>query len=97
VDAKQPLRRAEPAGRGADGLVDDLVDGDFDWRQAVRTYPLPVLALAALGGFFLGRRYGLQLLGDLSAFAADELLRQVPKAFEGPWSEADEGSPRSPH
>ncbi len=79
----EAIRGTAAPGGDVDGWVDDFVEGDLDWRQSVRRYTIPALAFAALGGFFLGRRYGLQLFGDLSAFAAEELLRQVPQALEG--------------
>ncbi|MCB1032386.1 MAG: hypothetical protein KDD47_00955 [Acidobacteria bacterium] len=60
-----------------------MAGAEVDWRGAVRRHPLPALALAALGGFFLGRRYGLQLLEDVSAYVAGELVDQLQGALEG--------------
>lgn len=66
-----------PNRPAAETAVDDFFEGDFDWQAAVRRNPLPALGLAALGGFFLGSRYGLQLITDVSAFAADQLMRNA--------------------
>ncbi len=58
-------------------LVDELMPEGFDWERLVREYPLPALALAAIGGFFLGRRRGPQILSALSGFAAAEVSRNI--------------------
>ena len=67
----------------AQRLVDDVAGSDLDWKGAVRKHPVPTLALAALGGFFLGRRYGWQLIEDVSAYVAGELVNQLQGALEG--------------
>ncbi len=56
-----------------DQLVDDLLPEDLDWRDKVRTYPVPALAVAAIGGFLVGRSRGLSLLGSLSTFVVREI------------------------
>jgi len=83
--AQDPLDALAPASF-ADELVDDLLPGEFDWRRVVRRYPIPALAVAALGGYLLARSRGPELLaalGDaasaqvadrLGAFAERELL-----------------------
>jgi hypothetical protein len=60
-----------------DELVDELVPAELDWERLVVTYPLPALALAALGGFFLGRRHGREILGAVSTFAAAQVTSNV--------------------
>ncbi len=64
-------------------LVDEIAGSQVDWRGAVRKHPIPTLALATLGGFFLGRRYGWQLIEDVSAYVAEELVNQLQGALEG--------------
>jgi len=59
------------------GVVDELMPEGFDWERLVREYPIPALALAAIGGFFLGRQRGPQILAALSGFAAAEVSRNV--------------------
>ena len=60
-----------------DELVDELVPAELDWERLVVTYPLPALALAALGGFFLGRRHGREILSAVSTFAAAQVTSNV--------------------
>ena len=61
----------------ADELVDELVPREVDWQRLVRSYPLMSLALAALGGFVLGRSRGREMVSALSTFAADTLTDNV--------------------
>ena len=58
-------------------LVDDLLPEKFDWERMVRTYPVPALLLAAVGGFVLGRAHGPAILGAISSFAAAEVAKNV--------------------
>jgi hypothetical protein len=58
-------------------LVDDLLPEKFDWEHMVRTYPVPALLLAAIGGFVLGRSHGPAILGAISSFAAAEVAKNV--------------------
>ena len=60
-----------------DELVDELVPAELDWERLVVSYPLPALALAALGGFFLGRRHGREILSAVSTFAASQVTANV--------------------
>jgi hypothetical protein len=62
-------------------LVDELMPEGFDWERLVREYPIPALLLAAVGGFFLGRQRGPQILAALSGFAAGEVSRNVNRAL----------------
>jgi hypothetical protein len=68
------------AGR-AEGIVHDLLDDllpeGMDWEDLVRTYPLPVLALAGLGGYLIGRSHGPALIKAVSSFAAAEVAKSV--------------------
>ncbi len=61
----------------ADGILDDLLPDDLDWRRLVRSYPIPVLVLSGLGGFFLGSRHGSEILSALSSFATSEVDRNI--------------------
>ena len=60
-----------------DEIVDELVPAELDWERLVVTYPLPALALAALGGFWLGRRHGPEILSAVSTFAAAQVTVNV--------------------
>jgi hypothetical protein len=60
-----------------DEIVDELVPAELDWERLVVTYPLTALAIAALGGFFLGRRHGRELLSAVSTFAAAQVAANI--------------------
>ncbi len=65
----------------AEAVVDDLLgtvlpDG-LDWRELVRSYPVPALAVAMVGGFLVGRAHGPTIVGAASSFAAAEVAKNV--------------------
>lgn len=60
-----------------DRLVDELMPESVEWERLVRTYPIPALLLAAVGGFVLGRSRGTAVLEALSAFAGRKVARSV--------------------
>ena len=60
-----------------DGVVDDLLPDELDWRGMVRKYPLASLAVAAVGGYVLGRSRGSEILAALTLFAADSVTGHV--------------------
>ncbi len=61
----------------ADGVLNDVLPDDLDWRRLVCSYPVPALVLSGLGGFFLGSRHGTEILSALSNFAAREVDRNI--------------------
>jgi hypothetical protein len=65
----------------AEGIVSDVLDGllpeGLEWAELVRAYPVPCLALAALGGFLLGRSHGPAILGAVGSVAAAEVAKNV--------------------
>ncbi len=71
------MMEGEEKGSFADGILDDLLPEDLDWRSLVSSYPIPALALAALGGFFLGSRHGSEILHAFSDFATREVDRNI--------------------
>lgn len=66
----------------ADRMIDDLLPEEIDWRNMVRSYPMPVLTLAAVGGFFLARNKGMDLVSALSEYVADEVSERL-SGFRG--------------
>jgi hypothetical protein len=68
-------------GDAIEELVDDFMPEGLDWERLVRKYPWPSLALAAVGGYLLGRRHGPAILAALSAFAAGEFSRNVSEVL----------------
>ncbi len=65
----------------ADELLDEILPDSLDWERLVRRYPLPALALAAVGGFLLGRRHGPAVIAAVSSFAAAEMSKNVSHLF----------------
>ena len=61
----------------ADELVDQLVASNLDWQDLVRSYPKTALAVAAVGGFALGRARGPGIVAALAAYAADTLAGNI--------------------
>lgn len=59
----------------ADDLLDSVLPAKLDWQRLVRDYPLPALAVAALGGYWLGRKRGPSIVGALTALAATTVTR----------------------
>lgn len=74
--AQAPVGAPE-AGSFADELVDDLLPDEFDWRRVVRRYPIPALAVAALGGYLLARSRGPELLAALGDAASDQVAERL--------------------
>jgi hypothetical protein len=64
-----------PRRSAADDLVDSVLPASLDWQGLVRAYPLPALAVAAIGGYWLGRMRGPRILGALTAFAASSVTQ----------------------
>jgi hypothetical protein len=60
-----------------DDVLDDVLPENLDWRRLVRNHPVPVLALAALGGFAIGRTRGRAVMGALATFASSALATGV--------------------
>lgn len=62
--ATRPDVSGEPAASTslADEILDEILPEEIEWRQLVWSYPKSSLALAALGGFLLGRTRGPRLL-----------------------------------
>ena len=58
-------------------LIDELVPEGVDWQRLVVRYPLSALLVAAVGGFYVGRKHGPEILKALSGIAAAEVSRHV--------------------
>jgi hypothetical protein len=58
-------------------LLDEIVPEGLDWQRLVVRYPLSSLLVAAVGGFYVGRKHGPEILKALSGIAAAEVSRHV--------------------
>jgi len=70
-----------PNEGAAKDLVGEALPERFDWERLVRTYPIPALLLAGVGGFVLGRTRGTAVLGALGAFAATQVADEVHRVL----------------
>ena len=73
-DDETPVRRA---GATVEAILDELLPEELEWERLVRSYPVPALALAAVGGFVIGLRHGAEILSAVSGFLAAEVSRNV--------------------
>jgi hypothetical protein len=58
-------------------ILDELIPEGLEWQRLVVRYPLPSLLVAAVGGFFIGRRHGPEIVAALSSFVSGEVSRNV--------------------
>lgn len=64
-------------GTSVEEILDELLPEELEWERLVRTYPVPAVALAAIGGFIIGLRHGPEILTAVSGFLAAEVSRNV--------------------
>ena len=80
---------AEPfvdQGDPIDHFVDELMPDGLEWRRLVTSYPRSSLAVAAVGGYMLGRNRGLALLGAFTGFLMHQVGQNVEE-FLSDWME----------
>ena len=65
----------------ADEILDEILPEEIDWRQFVWSYPKSTLALAALGGYLLGRTRGRRLLSAASEYVGDSVTEGFNEFF----------------
>lgn len=64
-------------GTSVEAILDELLPEELEWERLVRTYPVPAVALAAIGGFVVALRHGPEILSAVSGFLAAEVSRNV--------------------
>ena len=74
----------------ADDLLDDVLPVSVDWRRWVSQYPFPVLLLAGVGGFLLGRTRGRAVMVAAAGFAADRLAHGLSATLRGAGDAVDD-------
>ena len=62
-------------------MLDQLIDGEFDWVEVVRSYPIASIGVAALGGFLLGRNYGVSLFDGVTEKLNDRVKDHIDTRF----------------
>ena len=74
----------DEAGRGGslETILDEILPEELEWERLVRDYPVPAVAIAAVGGFWLGLRHGPAILSAVSTYLASEVSRNVSQAFD---------------
>lgn len=70
------------SGGSIEEILDEILPEDLEWERLVRTYPVPALAVAAAGGFYLGLRHGPVIVAALSSFLAAEVSRHVIRLLD---------------
>jgi hypothetical protein len=68
---------APQGGTSVEAILDELLPEELEWERLVRTYPVPAVALAAIGGFVIALRHGPEILSAVSGFLAAEVSRNV--------------------
>lgn len=81
VESAPPESAEDPERTMSERLIDDLVPEGVDWERLVRSYPLPSLALAAVGGLLLGRSRGSAVVAALAAFASKQASHSISQVL----------------
>jgi hypothetical protein len=64
-----------------DDILDEILPEGLEWERMVRSYPLPALALAALGGFFLGISHGPGIVAAVTGYLGAQISRSVSQVL----------------
>jgi hypothetical protein len=62
----QPLDRPVRADSLVDRWIDEVLPSELDWREVVRSYPIPSVLVVAAGGFYLGAVHGSRIVEAVS-------------------------------
>jgi hypothetical protein len=76
------VNEAQGVEGGVEEILDEILPESLEWERLVRTYPVPALALAAAGGFYLGLRHGPAILAAVSSYVAAEVARKAGGLFD---------------
>jgi hypothetical protein len=72
---------AAPHPSTIDGFLDEVLPEELEWDRLVRSYPLPALAVAAVGGFLLGISHGPAIVSAVSAYLSAQVSRNVSEVL----------------
>lgn len=67
----------------ADSILDSIVPGNIDWRDAVRRHPMASVLGVGLVGYLVGRTKGATIMAGLTAGLSAAMMRQLSDVFEG--------------
>jgi hypothetical protein len=64
-----------------DDLLDEVLPEELEWDRMVRSYPLPALAVAAVGGFLLGLSHGPAIVAAVTGYVSAQVTRNVSQVL----------------
>ncbi len=64
-----------------DNFLDEILPEELEWERMVRSYPLPAVALAAVGGLLLGLSHGSAIVSAVSSYLATQVSRNVSQVL----------------
>jgi len=64
-----------------DDVLDEILPEELEWERLVRSYPLPAMALAAVGGFLLGVSHGPAIVSAVSSYLVAQVSRNVSQVL----------------
>lgn len=64
-----------------DGFLDEILPEELEWERMVRSYPLPAVALAAVGGFLLGISHGTSIVSAVTGYLASQVSRNMSQVL----------------
>jgi hypothetical protein len=64
-----------------DDFLDEILPEELEWERLVRSYPLPALAVAAVGGLLLGLSHGTAIVSAVSGYLSAQVSRNVSQVL----------------
>ncbi|MES1211331.1 MAG: hypothetical protein ABUL63_03245 [Acidobacteriota bacterium] len=64
-----------------DNFLDEILPEELEWERLVRSYPLPAVAVAAVGGLLLGLSHGSTIAAAVSSYVAAQVSRNVSQVL----------------
>lgn len=85
-DATEPL---------SERLIDELLPEELDWRDLVRSYPVPCLLAATAFGFVVGRHHGMAIAAALVSFAGQRASQAIEEVLQEDLHHDLDGEPQA--
>ena len=64
-----------------DNILDEILPENVEWERLVRSYPLPSVALAAVGGFVLALSHGPAILSAVTGYLSAQVSQSVSQVL----------------